>query len=264
MGTDEASTEMIKERDLPRKGVEKADLLSRLLGVNDLENDQDKLNDVEVIGNIFIFLLAGHETTAHTFTFAMALLALYPDEQELLFEHIKEVLSDGRIPRYKDMSKLSRVLAVLYETLRLFPPVPNIPKTSAIDTTITVSNEAGGNVILPVPKGTMLVIHTPGLHHNPRYWKDPYAFDPSRFLGDWPKDAFIAFSAGARACLGRGFFEVTGVAFITLLVSRYKFEVLEEPRFAEETFKEKRARVTHIQERLTTTPTRVPLVFKRR
>jgi hypothetical protein len=124
-----------------------------------------------------------------------------------------------------------------------------------------------------------------------RYWKDPYAFDPSRFLGDWPKDAFIAFSAGefphkrkvcscwrlgigARACLGRGyvfdirlktvivrwsrflsnrFFEVTGVAFITLLVSRYKFEVLEEPRFAEETFEEKRARVTHMQERLTTT-----------
>jgi hypothetical protein len=48
---------MIKERDLPGKGVEKADLLSRLLGVNDLENDQDKLNDVEVIGECCFFFL---------------------------------------------------------------------------------------------------------------------------------------------------------------------------------------------------------------
>jgi hypothetical protein len=56
--------------------------------------------------------------------------------------------------------------SVLYETLRLFPPAPNIPKTSAIDTTITASNEAGENVILPVPKGTVLVLHAPGLHYN--------------------------------------------------------------------------------------------------
>jgi hypothetical protein len=29
-----------------------------------------------------------------------------------------------------------------------------------------------------------------------RYWKDPHKFMPERFLGDWPKDAFLAFSQG--------------------------------------------------------------------
>ena len=112
---------------------------------------------------------------------------------------------------------------------------------------------------------------------------------PERFLGDWPKDAFIPFSqgiffplkichqtvahehsAGARACLGRRceelrilesrvltnsfrFFETEGIAIMTMLVSRYKIEVKEEPRFHGETFKERYARITASEQGLTTT-----------
>lgn len=110
----------------------------------------------------------------------------------------------------------------------------DIPKIAAQDTTLTVSKVGDGKTTFPVPSGTEVELHVPGLHHNRtlsgfvsweqvlavRYWKEPHRFMPERFLGDWPKDAFIPFSqgislhiirpsttndhfAGARACLGR-------------------------------------------------------------
>jgi len=153
---------------------------------------------------MFIFLIAGHESTAHTLCFTFALLALYPDEQERLYQHIKGVISslDGT-PTYEDMGLFTQSLAVFYETLRMFPPAPFIPKIAAQDTTLTVSNVDGGRTTFPVPSGTEIDIHVAGLHYNPRYWKEPHRFMPERFLGDWPKDAFLPFSQGARACLGR-------------------------------------------------------------
>jgi hypothetical protein len=110
---------------------------------------------------------------------------------------------------------------------------------------------------------------------------------PERFLGDWPRDAFIPFSqgmsllqktlvmtqvrfAGARACLGRRceiiavlssrvshtffrFFETEGIAVMTMIVSKYKIEIKEEPEFVGETFEERYARVTALRDGLTTT-----------
>jgi hypothetical protein len=91
---------------------------------------------------------------------------------------------------------------------------PYVPKIAAEDTTLTVSNADGGKTTFPVVSGTEIKIHVPGIHYNrtlsdflfcgkrfmiffvARYWKDPHKFKPERFLGDWPKDAFFAFSQG--------------------------------------------------------------------
>ena len=72
---------------------------------------------------------------------------------------------------------------------------------------------------LAVPKGTGLVPMIDAIHHNgwwatsiswsiliistEKYWPDPYEFRPDRFLGDYDKDAYLPFSTGARACIGR-------------------------------------------------------------
>ncbi|KAF8474412.1 cytochrome P450 [Russula ochroleuca] len=170
----------------------------------------------------------------------------------------------NELPAYEDMSRFTRSLAVFYETLRLFPPVTNIPKVSAEDTTLTVGNVNGGKTTFPIPSGTEIDLHVAGLHYNPRYWKEPHKFMPERFLGNWPKDAFIPFSQGAHACLGRRFSETEGTAVMTMLVSRYKIEVKEEPEFAGETFEERYARITAFDQGLSTTPVRVPLVFTKR
>ncbi|KAI0705841.1 cytochrome P450 [Cytidiella melzeri] len=256
-------TELIEGRKASDTKEERYDLFSSLLDAND-EDADITLTHRELMGNIFIFLLAGHETTAHTLCFTFAMLALYPDEQEKLYQHIKTVIPDGRAPAYEDMNSLTQSMAVFYETLRLFPPVTGIPKRAAEDTTLTAKNNAGETVTVPVPAGTQITIATPCLHYNPRYWEDPHAFKPDRFLGDWPRDAFLPFSGGARSCLGRRFFETEGIAILTMLVSRYKIEVKEEPQFAGETFKQRKERILRAKPGLTLTPERVPLVFKRR
>ncbi|KAJ4475587.1 cytochrome P450 [Lentinula aciculospora] len=254
--------EMISKRRNAEKKEERHDLLSSLL---DASADDPSFTDRDLTGNIFIFLLAGHETTAHTLCFTFAMLALYPDQQEILYEHIKSILADGRLPTYEEMPLFTHSMAVFNETLRMFPPVNGIPKYSSEDTSLTVGNAAGEKLVLPVPQGTHIVVNTVGLHYNPRYWKDPEEFRPSRFLEpDWPRDAFLPFSAGPRACIGRKFFETEGIAILTMMISRYKIEVKEEPQFASETFEERKARVLASKPGLTMTPIRVPLVFKRR
>jgi len=197
--------------------------------------------------------------------FAFALLAFHPEEQEKLFEQIKSLLPEDRLPTYEEMPLYTYSVAVFNETLRLFPPVINIPKISVEDTVLTVGNAFGEKRTVPIPKDTRISINTPGLHYNPRYWKDPESFKPSRFLeSDWPRDAFLPFSAGARACLGRKFFETEGIAVLTMLVSKYKISLKEEPEFAGETMEQRKERIFRNKNGLTLTPTRVPLTFTRR
>jgi cytochrome P450 len=254
--------EMISKRRNAERKEERYDLLSSLL---DASADDPTFTDRELIGNIFIFLVAGHETTAHTLCYALGLLALYPDQQEILFQHIQSILPNGRLSAYEDMPRLTHSMAVFYEALRMFPVASSLSKYSAEDTSLKVSNNSGESYILPVPRDTTIRINIVGTHYNPRYWKDPEEFQPARFLDpDWPRDAFIPFSTGPRACIGRKFSETEGIAVLTMLVQRYTIEVKEEPQFVAETFAERRTRVLATKVTPGLTPVRVPLVLKRR
>ncbi|CAA7261776.1 unnamed protein product [Cyclocybe aegerita] len=168
------------------------------------------------------------------------------------------------IQTYENMPQLTYCLAVFYEALRLFPPATTIPKISAEDTTLTTVDINGGRVNVPVPKGCHVSLSAVGLHYNPRYWEDPHAFKPERFLGVWPRDAFLPFSSGARACLGKKFAETEGIAILTMLISRYKITIKEEASFAGETFEERKERVLSTRRGMTITPVRMPLTFTRR
>ncbi|CAL1699490.1 unnamed protein product [Somion occarium] len=257
--------DMINSRRSSEKKEDRDDLLTSLLDAS--EGDFDgfaKLTDRELLGNIFIFLIAGHETTAHTLCFALALLALYQDEQERLYGELMKAFPDGRTPTYEDINKLTYVECVLNETLRMFPPASNIPKFAAEDSSFVTTNAAGEKVVVPVPAGTGLSLHVSALHYNPRYWSEPYAFKPARFLEDWPRDAFIPFSGGVRSCLGRRFAELESLVFLSMLVMQYKFIVKPEPQFANETFEQRKERILKFTQGITLTPVRVPLVFTRR
>jgi len=255
--------EMIRERQAAVEKMEQHDLFSSLLKANDHDLGLETLSENEIISNIYVFLVAGHETTAHSLGFAFALLALYPDEQEKVLEQIKSV-TKGRVPTYEEMPLLTYSTAVVYEALRMFPPVTGVPKVAAEDTSIVTCNIRGEKKAIPILKGTDIVLDVVGTHYNPRYWDDPLTFNPSRFLQDWPRDAFMPFSAGARACIGRKFAETEGTAVLTMLISQYKVTITEEPQFANETFEEKRSRIISARVGLTLTPVRIPLTFTRR
>jgi cytochrome P450 len=67
-------------------------------GKADGGSPSEGLTDREVLGNTFIFLLAGHETSGHTLAFVFALLALHPEEQQKLHDHVVSVLPAGQEP----------------------------------------------------------------------------------------------------------------------------------------------------------------------
>ncbi|OJT02991.1 Cytochrome P450 4A4 [Trametes pubescens] len=244
--------EMVQERRTSTKKEERHDLLSSLLDANEgaLESDA-KLTDDALLGNIFMFLVAGYETTSHTLAYAFIFLALYQEEQEKFYQSLRAAMPADRAPAYEELSSFAYSLAVFKETLRHFPPTVAIPKSSADDTVFTLTNTAGEKRSIPVPRGTYIAICTVGLHKNPRYWDDPEAFKPERFLGNYPREAFLPFSGGARGCIGRGFAETEAIAVLTAIVSKYKVEVREEARFAGETFEQRKARLFRSQYSLT-------------
>ncbi|KAH9947147.1 cytochrome P450 [Amylocystis lapponica] len=252
------------------KEVERYDLFSSLLDANEDGPDNSnmrKLSDSELMGNIFIFLVAAY---------AFIMLALHQDEQDILYQHVKSVLLDGKVPAYEDMGRLSYSLAMfppvrasimissLFPVLIIARQVCSIPKYATEDTTLVTRNTMGEPVHVVVPKGANVFIHSPELHYNPRYWEDPYDFKPARFLGDWPRNAFLPFSGGARSCLGRKFAETEGVAALSLLILHYRIDVKEDPQFASETFAQRKARLLNSRTSITMYPVKAPLVFKRR
>ncbi|KDN33645.1 hypothetical protein RSAG8_13264, partial [Rhizoctonia solani AG-8 WAC10335] len=282
----------LKEQQMQELLEDKYDLFNQLVCARDAK---DVLSEDELIGNVFIFLIAGHETTAHTFAIILDLLALYPEVQEKLAKQLREleythsqsfsiywgyleaILKSRKNWRnncgslsadmeFFHIHLLTYAMAVIYETLRLFPMVGIMPKKATADTTITVGFPPFA-LTLQVSASTKVNVFTTGLHYNPSYWESPDEFDPERFMNPhWNRDAFIAFSLGPRACIGRRFAETTLVAELATFISKYKVSI-DESRFEfieGESISERRSRLINPESRLTLSPAPASLVFSLR
>ncbi|KAG8823415.1 hypothetical protein FRC17_009344 [Serendipita sp. 399] len=263
--------EMIEARKQQAPEDRRADLFSNLIAAAALEDSQIEKNsqlsfgDGELVGNVFIFLFGGHETTAHSLAFALALLAVHQDVQQKLYQSLRDLVPEGEQPTYAEIIRWTYGLAVIYESLRLFSPIPVFPKTAAEDTRVVTYSNDGKNtqITVPIPKDTTILIDIAAIHRNPKYWKDPEEFHPERFMGDYNRDAFFSFSAGPRACMGRRFSEIEALTFLANLVLNYRFE--GTPLNAQETMEERNRRLLRWKMGgITLHPEKLPLTFIRR
>lgn len=153
---------------------ESMDILGQLVK-SQIQTKSDKssqLEDSEILGNMFVLILAGHETAANSIHFSMLYLALHPQSQRLLQKDLDQIFG-GKPPSEwdydRDLPQLfgSMAGAVLNEELRLIPPVTGIPKSTwgVEDQPLTVEGETK-----TVPSGTYIGLVTIGAHRNPRYW----------------------------------------------------------------------------------------------
>ncbi|EAU82330.1 hypothetical protein CC1G_06640 [Coprinopsis cinerea okayama7 len=223
------------------------DCFTLLVKANEDEGQKFRLSDQELIGNVFVLLFAGHETSAHTFAATFAHLALYPEIQEEVLEQILSVVGWDRDPEFEDYNSLNKVLAVFYEALRLFPAGHVMFRQATKDTVLRVQNPPGeeGTYPLPLPKGSMVVVDMVGVQYNERYFDEPEKYKPSRWY-NIPNDseAFTAFSLGPRACIGRKFATVEAVSFLSLFLRDWKIEPLLNPG---ETVEQWKARIVDAQ-----------------
>ncbi|PRP81004.1 putative P450 monooxygenase [Planoprotostelium fungivorum] len=209
-----------KERSSEERDEGKENLMAALIRMA-----EGNLTDREITGNAFIFLIAGHETTAHTLMYTFYLLSMHPEVQKKMKEEADRVYGD-REPQYEDFNSLVYTNAVAYEVLRLFPPVANIPKFCPREQTL-----CGGKYIIPA--NTYVTLNAAGVHYNTDVWgPDAAEFNPSRFdpreNGKKPvKGSFIPFSEGARSCLGKKFANVEMVAALSNVLRRYTIHLPE-------------------------------------
>ncbi|KAL9006362.1 MAG: hypothetical protein Q9188_000898 [Gyalolechia gomerana] len=168
-------------------------------------------SDTDLVNQLMTFLLAGHETTASAFSWAICMLCAHPDMQTRLRAEIRSNIPD---PRSLDSSisaseidRLPYLNAVCNEVLRVYPPLPITVRVAACDTSIVGHH---------IPKGTAIFMSPWATNVNKELWgEDAETFNPDRWMdekgngnnsgGADTNYSFMTFLHGPRSCIGQGF-----------------------------------------------------------
>lgn len=248
------------------RGSEHARALSTS-GTKTPGDSAEGLTDSEVMGNVFIYTLAGHHTTASAISYTTLLLAIYPEWQDWVASELEHHLQ-----HHKDIATwdydtlfphLKRTLALMLETLRLFQPVPLIPKyTADRPQPLTINGQTH-----TIPSKTVVELNTTAAHTLPKYWgTDSLVWRPGRWIASPAKGAalesvldaetileptkgsYLPWSEGARICPGRKFAQVEFVAAMAVLLRGQRVRIV--PRDGENLEEVKRRALRLMEKRL--------------
>jgi len=197
-------------------GTAPDDLATKIMSTADPVTGQT-FSTQEMVDQVAIFFLAGHETSASALAWTLYLLAMHPDWQDRLADE-----AAAATPDFASVSKLRVSRDVFREGLRLYPPVPMMVRETRCP------EDMRGRA---APKGAQIVLSPWHLHRHERLWDNPDGFDPTRWGTENGKqcqrDAYIPFSAGPRVCTGAGFAMVEGPLLLSMLVRRFRFELTD-------------------------------------
>lgn len=189
----------------------KNDLLDMLLNAR-YEDNGEPMQEHQVIDEILILLIAGHETTANALSFALYLLATHPEVQNRIAEKTSSLSLEETV-------RNESLMNVINETMRLFPPAWISDRVATADDTYQSWF---------IPKNTIIVLFYYGLHRDSNYFEDALKFRPDRFSRtqsdkDKPK-IFYPFGGGPRLCIGNNFALAEMAIFLQSALKRYSFK----------------------------------------
>jgi cytochrome P450 len=170
----------------------------------------------ELVDQVAMLFLAGHETSASALTWATHLLANSPDVQQRAHAEVMQQVGE-RDPELTDMKSLEFTRNVFRETLRLFPPVGFMARQAASGCTLRKK---------PVPQGATVVVAPWLIQRHRDLWDEPDAFDPDRYSEGAARDslrqAYLPFGMGPRVCLGAAFALQEATLILASLLRRYE------------------------------------------
>jgi cytochrome P450 len=217
----EAVASCVAARRVARE--ERRDILDLILSARDPETGR-VMTDAEVAGNLYSFLVAGHETSAVALGWSLWLLAKDHAAQERARREVTEVAGEAAIGP-ETVERLVFTKQVIQEAMRLFPPAAAIGRQPREDTTL-------GPYKLSKREPVYVALWC--LHRHEKLWDAPHAFDPDRFAPEKVKArhrcAYLPFGAGPRICMGMGFAMLEMVAILATLLRPFRFAPVPEHR----------------------------------
>ncbi|KAF2904570.1 hypothetical protein ILUMI_01617 [Ignelater luminosus] len=189
--------------------------------INDGGEVGTSLTMSELAAQVFVFFIAGFETSSTTITFCFYELAANPDVQDKLRQEIKDILEkhDGKLS-YEAITQMTYMDKCLNETLRKYPPVPFLTRECNTPYKVPESD-------LTIENGTVVIVPILGIQRNPEYYPNPDKFDPERFSSEnkAKRHAFtwLPFGEGPRACIALRFGLLQAKVALVALLRNYKF-----------------------------------------
>lgn len=175
----------------------------------------------ELIDQLGVFFLAGHETTASVLTWVFFILATRPDVTRRIRAEVREVAGDGPV-EFEHIRDLTFVRNVFRETLRLYPPITFIPRVAMEKTKLGK---------LTAKRGAMIMVSPWTIHRHRKLWQTPELFDPDRFSPEREAEltpgAYLPFGVGPRVCAGASFANIESALIIARLARRYDFSAVD-------------------------------------
>lgn len=209
--------------------VDEDDLMGLMINARDPDSGES-LSAQQLVDNTLTFVGAGHETTAVALSWTLYILGHDQSLQDALFDELDNVTGGAPVSS-EHLPHLKLFEAVLKESMRLFPPVPVIPRS--------VKKNVSIGPLLLQPDDHISVAVFPMHRHND-LWDDPHSFDPSRFLEGTAKGLhryqYLPFGGGPRICIGMKFAMMEGVAILAEVIRRVRVGLPEglepEPQLA--------------------------------
>ena len=190
------------------------DLLSVLLRARDRgEQTDENLRDEMVT-----MLLAGHDTTALALTYTFYLLSKHPEARERVEREADAATAEGS-PDAADVRGMEYTERVLNEAMRLYPPVYLLFREPKLDVKVDGYR---------IPEGSALMCSQWVVHRSSRWYDDPDAFDPDRWLPERrsarPRFSYFPFGGGPRHCIGKAFSLLEAKLILASVCSRYELD----------------------------------------
>jgi cytochrome P450 len=177
------------------------------------------LSDDLIRDQLMTMLIAGHDTSTASLSWALYLMGAHPDAMRRARDEVLSAIGPDQPPAPEHLPRLRYLDQVMDESLRLYPPIHLGSRVAAADL------EFGGYAI---PAGSRVLYSIYLTHRHPDHWPQPEHFDPDRFAPGIKHRpyTFVPFGGGPRNCIGAAFAQVELKVVLARLLQRFDLTLL--------------------------------------
>ncbi|KAG8709057.1 cytochrome P450-dit2, partial [Ceratobasidium sp. 423] len=233
--------------DLSSEAGRGRDMMTLLMKANESEGSESYIDHRSMVGHMNVFIFAGHETTSTAVTRILDTLAQRPNVQVKLREELRRYFEENPNGTHHDaLLELPYLDGIVREVLRLYPPIPNIPRVCVEDTVLPleypIDTPSGKITSVPIKKGTWIFLNTVYFNRNEAIWGErANEFLPERWIGSKIDEvtqagsrlpgvysSMMTFGSGSYACIGFKFAVMEIKVMLAELITKFKFEPADE------------------------------------